>query len=175
MPCWGWAVWCARLSHRELCAISARSKNCLSSRGKNQEIIMNWCTRESHFCVSKHSLKRQHKLPVCYLDEACRSEFRRSSVRAAFQQGGVCSFFSQTATEQDQSLLFSWLAMWFFIISFNGLQHKSCGMKRSWYSEASESKAFLDRTHLYLLSKLYLSPLAFCAAVDSMCKSRKDW
>lgn len=136
---------------------------------------MNWCTRESHFCVSKHSLKRQHKLPVCYLDEACRSEFRRSSVRAAFQQGGVCSFFSQTATEQDQSLLFSWLAMWFFIISFNGLQHKSCGMKRSWYSEASESKAFLDRTHLYLLSKLYLSPLAFCAAVDSMCKSRKDW
>lgn len=110
--------------------------------------------------------------PVCYLDEACRSEFMKSSARAAFQQGGVCSF-SPKQQNKIKAFYFHGLQCGFLLFLFNGLQHKRCSTKRSWYSEANQTKALLDRARLYLLSEPYLSPLAFCAAVGSMCKSRK--
>lgn len=108
--------------------------------------------------------------PVCYLDEACRSEFMKSSARASFQQGGVCSL-SPKQQNRIKVLYFHGMQCGFLLFLFNGLQHnKSCGTKRLWYSEA---KTCLDRTHLYLFSELYLSPSTLCAAVGSVCKSRK--
>lgn len=112
--------------------------------------------------------------PVCSLDEACKSEFPRSSANAAIQQGAVCSL-SPKQQSKIKAFHFHGLQCVFLLFLFNGLQHnKSCSTERLWCSEANKTEALLDRAHLYLLSQPYLSPLAFCAAAGSMCESRKS-
>lgn len=69
--------------------------------------------------------------PVCCLDETCRSEFMKSSARAAFQQDGVHSF-SPKQQKEIKAFYFHGLQCGFLLFLLNGLQYnKSCGTKRS--------------------------------------------
>lgn len=69
--------------------------------------------------------------PVYYLDETSRSEFMKSSARAAFQQGGVGNF-SPKQQKEIQAFHFHGLQCGFLLFLLNDLQHnKSCGTKRS--------------------------------------------
>lgn len=56
--------------------------------------------------------------PVCCLDEACRSEFMKSSARAAFQQGGVGSF-SPKQQNKIKAFYFHGLQCGFFYYFFS--------------------------------------------------------
>lgn len=114
--------------------------------------------------------------PLCYLDEACRSEFMKSSARAAFQQGGVCCF-SPKQQKKNKTFYFHGLQYVFLLFLFNGLQHnKSWGTKR--YSEANETKTLLGSICIFSLSSifplwLFVQHLAVRINPEKPCRARE--
>lgn len=137
---------------------------------------MNWCMGESHYCVPKHPLKGQHNLQmgtqfVIWMKPVGVSLWK-AQLELHFSRVELVAFLPNSRTRSKPFIFMACNMVFYYFFSM------ACNTTRvvAWRDHDIQKKmkqAFLDRTHLYLLSELYLSPLAFCAAAGSICKPRK--